>query len=113
MIEKNILLKDGTKGTDWELIESEAFAPFLIGSVYQYLHQVYLAFFGSRHVDSLLCSSYAKEALSEYGIRKGLWLSVMRIIRCNPFGGKGYDPVPQNLNDRFFIPLIHLNLVAE
>ncbi|MEC8562152.1 MAG: membrane protein insertion efficiency factor YidD [Pseudomonadota bacterium] len=41
------------------------------------------------------CSSYAKEALSEYGIRKGLWLSVMRIIRCNPFGGKGYDPVPQ------------------
>ncbi|OUU75800.1 MAG: membrane protein insertion efficiency factor YidD [Methylococcaceae bacterium TMED69] len=40
------------------------------------------------------CSSYAQEAVSRHGIRKGLWLSVTRVIRCNPLGGKGHDPVP-------------------
>ncbi len=40
------------------------------------------------------CSSYALEALQKHGLIKGLILSTYRILRCNPFGGHGYDPVP-------------------
>lgn len=40
------------------------------------------------------CSNYAIEALKKYGIIKGIWLTVKRISRCNPWGGHGYDPVP-------------------
>jgi putative membrane protein insertion efficiency factor len=40
------------------------------------------------------CSAYAQEALKKYGLAKGLWLSVKRILRCAPWGGHGYDPVP-------------------
>ena len=40
------------------------------------------------------CSQYAVEALRKHGPIKGLYLSVKRILRCNPWGGSGYDPVP-------------------
>ncbi|MEP6615059.1 MAG: membrane protein insertion efficiency factor YidD [Ginsengibacter sp.] len=40
------------------------------------------------------CSQYAIEALKKYGPFKGLWLSLKRIARCNPWGGHGHDPVP-------------------
>ncbi|MCI6278507.1 MAG: membrane protein insertion efficiency factor YidD [Porphyromonas sp.] len=40
------------------------------------------------------CSAYAVEALKKHGPVKGLLLAVWRILRCNPWGGSGYDPVP-------------------
>ena len=40
------------------------------------------------------CSSYALEALELHGARHGLWLSVRRLARCHPWGGQGWDPVP-------------------
>ena len=40
------------------------------------------------------CSQYAKEALEKHGLFKGGWIAVKRIVRCNPWGGHGYDPVP-------------------
>lgn len=40
------------------------------------------------------CSAYALEALRVHGAVKGSWLAFKRILRCNPFGGSGYDPVP-------------------
>ena len=40
------------------------------------------------------CSAYALEALRVHGAVKGTWLTVKRVLRCNPFGGSGYDPVP-------------------
>ncbi len=40
------------------------------------------------------CSAYAIEALRKYGPIKGIWLAAKRIIRCHPWGGSGYDPVP-------------------
>jgi len=39
------------------------------------------------------CSEYATEALAQYGIIKGGWLSIKRILRCHPFGEFRYDPV--------------------
>ena len=40
------------------------------------------------------CSEYARQALRKHGPVKGLWLAAWRILRCNPWGGSGYDPVP-------------------
>lgn len=39
------------------------------------------------------CSEYAIEALEKYGVFKGSYLSIRRIIKCNPFAGHGNDPV--------------------
>ena len=43
------------------------------------------------------CSNYAIEAISNYGFLKGWKLTILRILRCNPLGSYGYDPVPMNL----------------
>jgi len=40
------------------------------------------------------CSEYTTEAVQKYGAFKGLWLGLKRILRCHPWGGHGYDPVP-------------------
>lgn len=40
------------------------------------------------------CSEYARQAILKHGHFKGLALAVWRILRCNPWGGSGYDPVP-------------------
>ncbi len=40
------------------------------------------------------CSEYAMEAITKYGPVKGLWMAVKRVLRCHPWGGSGYDPVP-------------------
>ena len=44
------------------------------------------------------CSHYAIEALNKRGLIIGGWLSLKRIISCNPWGGSGYDPVPEKKN---------------
>ena len=40
------------------------------------------------------CSEYSHEAIEGYGILRGTWLTLKRLARCCPFGGRGYDPVP-------------------
>ena len=44
------------------------------------------------------CSVYAIEALETHGPVHGLWLTLRRVARCNPYGGSGYDPVPSVSN---------------
>jgi uncharacterized protein len=40
------------------------------------------------------CSTYALEALETHGLFRGTGLALRRITRCHPWGGEGYDPVP-------------------
>lgn len=45
-----------------------------------------------RYVPS--CSEYSHQAVQGYGVVKGSWLTMKRLSRCRPLGGRGYDPVP-------------------
>ena len=40
------------------------------------------------------CSEYAIQSLKKYGLVKGVYLSIKRIVNCHPWGGSGYDPIP-------------------
>ena len=44
------------------------------------------------------CSNYAIEAIETYGCGKGFILSLKRLLKCNPWGPHGYDPVPKKEN---------------
>ena len=40
------------------------------------------------------CSEYSIQSLKKYGLVKGVYLSIKRIVNCHPWGGSGYDPIP-------------------
>ena len=42
------------------------------------------------------CSAYAIEAIEHHGLMRGLCLTMWRLLRCHPWGGSGYDPVPRS-----------------
>ncbi|MEZ0364933.1 membrane protein insertion efficiency factor YidD [Mycobacterium sp. pUA109] len=41
------------------------------------------------------CSQYAVDALTEYGLLRGAWLSVLRLAKCGPWHRGGWDPIPE------------------
>lgn len=41
------------------------------------------------------CSAYARTAIARHGACEGGWLALKRLARCHPWGGYGYDPVPE------------------
>lgn len=44
------------------------------------------------------CSAYGLEAVRRHGALKGGWLALWRVLRCNPWGGMGDDPVPEHFH---------------
>jgi uncharacterized protein len=46
------------------------------------------------------CSQYSYEAVERFGLARGSWLTLRRLMRCHPFSGKfGFDPVPDCCGD--------------
>lgn len=60
-------------------------------TLYQYLLSPFL---GRQCRFAPSCSEYANEAIIRYGVLKGTWLGMRRILRCHPWHPGGYDPVP-------------------
>ena len=59
------------------------------------LYQVTLSpFIGRSCRYTPTCSNYGIEAIQKHGPIKGFWLTLKRVLSCNPWGGSGYDPVP-------------------
>ena len=54
------------------------------------------------------CSEFAAGAIDRYGAFSGGWLAFKRILRCRPFGGQGYDPVPEITADETMVGQVRL-----
>jgi putative membrane protein insertion efficiency factor len=46
------------------------------------------------------CSQYAVDALTEYGLMRGGWLAVLRLVKCGPWHRGGWDPIPESCPSR-------------
>ena len=60
-----------------------------------YIYQNFISpFFPARCRYAPTCSQYSKESIKKHGPYKGFILTFKRIIKCHPWGGSGYDPIP-------------------
>jgi putative membrane protein insertion efficiency factor len=67
------------------------------------LYQYFISpWFGGNCRFQPTCSEYTIQAINEWGVLKGTWLGIRRISKCHPWGGHGYDPVPQKENHNTF-----------
>lgn len=76
-------------------VQSFIFSKIIVGFV-RFYQLVISPVFPSSCRYSPTCSRYMIEAVEEWGPLKGFWLGIKRISRCHPWGGHGYDPVPEN-----------------
>ena len=60
---------------------------------YKVVVSPYLAAGACRFTPS--CSDYAAQAIAAHGAVRGGWLAARRLARCRPWGGHGFDPIPQ------------------
>ena len=67
---------------------------FLIGMIHFYQNNI-SRFLPTKCRYTPSCSAYGITALERFGFWKGSWLTIKRLLRCNPWGGSGEDPVPE------------------
>jgi uncharacterized protein len=70
---------------------------FIIKSYKNLISPIFEVLFGKACRFTPTCSSYTIEALEKFGTIRGLKLGLIRFSKCHPWGGSGYDPVPNNL----------------
>ena len=46
------------------------------------------------------CSEYAIESLKSHGLLRGSFFTIRRILKCHPFGGHGFDPIPKRKQNK-------------
>ncbi|MCX2722311.1 membrane protein insertion efficiency factor YidD [Roseibium salinum] len=69
-----------------------------IGLIWLYRHSLSLFMGrGCRYAPS--CSDYTEQAIRRFGFWAGGWIGLARILRCNPWGASGFDPLPETLPD--------------
>lgn len=74
----------------------------LVGRGLIRVYQVALSPFMGRQCRYLpTCSSYTDEAINRFGLWAGGWIGLARILRCNPWGSSGFDPVPKMLDPAY------------
>ena len=66
----------------------------LLISLIRFYKSALSPYLGARCRFTPTCSAYAVQAISKHGAFKGTGLAMWRVLRCNPFGKGGYDPVP-------------------
>ena len=64
--------------------------------IYQITFSKIFALFGVRCRFYPSCSKYSQQAFAEFGLCKGLRLTAWRLLRCQPYGRGGFDPVKKN-----------------
>ncbi|WP_428641032.1 membrane protein insertion efficiency factor YidD [Roseibium sp.] len=67
-----------------------------IGLIWIYRHSLSL-FMGRACRYAPTCSDYTEQAIRRYGFWTGGWIGLARILRCNPWGASGFDPLPETL----------------
>lgn len=85
-------------GTNWKYIISKTILRGLFImpiKLYQFFISPYL---GKKCRHNPTCSQYMIEAIQEWGVLKGIILGIKRILKCQPWGTHGYDPVPLKRN---------------
>ena len=94
-------MSSANANTDERVPASHVGAAARIGLMTLRFYQAYLSvlFAGQcRFVPS--CSQYSYEAVERFGLARGSWLTLKRLLRCHPFSGKfGFDPVPDCCGD--------------
>tara|TARA_Y100000590_G_C15449712_1_gene912203 strand:- start:208 stop:444 length:237 start_codon:yes stop_codon:yes gene_type:complete len=59
------------------------------------IYQIFFSpLFGKNCRFNPTCSNYAKLSIEKFGIFRGIYLIIKRLLRCHPWGNSGYDPVP-------------------
>ena len=71
----------------------KVFSFLLLGVIYIYQNFI-SPFLPARCRYTPTCSQYSKESIKKHGPYKGFILTFKRIIKCHPWGGSGYDPIP-------------------
>jgi uncharacterized protein len=80
---------------EWEKRQAVGPAGFVLLGLIRFYQLTVSVILGRRCRFLPTCSDYAAEAIRRHGAWAGFWLGLARVSRCQPWGGEGFDPVPE------------------